>query len=279
MVICRTVKSMGEYALSKAPGTLTGFIPTMGALHEGHLSLIGESLSRGRFTVCSIFVNPTQFNDPSDYAKYPKTLDKDILLLESSGADVLFLPSVEEVYPDGLLPARKYDLGYLETILEGKYRPGHFQGVCQVVERLLRIVRPDELFMGQKDYQQCMVLKKLIELEHLPVTMIIGPTRREADGLAMSSRNLRLDDAQRKSAVELFRTLQWVKSGFRPGPLEPIKREGTAQLEAKGFRVDYVEIADARDLTLLETWDGVRPAVALVAAYSGEVRLIDNELL
>jgi pantoate--beta-alanine ligase len=279
MVICRTVKSLGEYLISKAPDTLTGFIPTMGALHEGHLSLIREAAGRGCFTVCSIFVNPTQFNDPADYAKYPQTPDKDVLLLESSGVDVLFLPSVAEVYPEGLLPVKKYDLGYLETILEGKYRPGHFQGVCQVVERLLRIVRPDELFMGQKDYQQCMVLRKLVELEQLRVTMVIGPTRREPDGLAMSSRNLRLDEAQRKSAAELFQVLQWIKSGFKPGPLEPLKREATARLQAKGFRVDYVEIADARDLTLLGTWDGIRPAVALVAAYSGEVRLIDNEML
>lgn len=279
MVICRTVKSLGDFLVSKAPGSPTGFIPTMGALHQGHISLIREAARRGRFTVCSIFVNPTQFNDPSDYAKYPKTLDEDILLLDSSGADVLFLPSVEEIYPGGVQPVKKYDLGYLETVLEGKYRPGHFQGVCQVVERLLRIVRPDELFMGQKDYQQCMVLRKLIELERLPVAMIVCPTRREEDGLAMSSRNLRLDEGQRRAAAELYRVLQWIKSRFSPGQLESLKKEAAARLEAKGFRVDYVEIAGARDLTLLDSWDGTRPAVALLAAYSGEVRLIDNELL
>jgi pantoate--beta-alanine ligase len=261
----------------------------MGALHDGHASLIREARGRGRFTICSIFVNPTQFNDPSDYAKYPKTLDKDVLLLESSGVDVLFLPSVAEIYPEGLHLSENYDLGYLETVLEGKYRPGHFQGVCQVVGRLLRIVRPSELFMGQKDYQQCMVLKKFIALERLPVAMIICPTRREPAGLAMSSRNLRLDESQRKSAVELFSTLEFIKSHLRPEgpnlfkgdplPLASLKREAVARLEGKELRVDYVEIADARDLTLLDAWDGVRPAVALVAAYSGEVRLIDNEFL
>ena len=279
MVICKTVASLDDYLFSKGSGVITGFIPTMGALHEGHASLIREARSNGRFTICSVFVNPTQFNDPADYAKYPKTLDADILTLEKSGVDVLFMPSVEEMYPDGTQLKKHYDLGYLETILEGQYRPGHFQGVCQVVERLLRIVHPTELYMGQKDYQQCMVLKKLITLEALPVTMIICPTQRAADGLALSSRNLRLDHAQREHAVALYKTLQFVKGHIKPGPLQSLKARAKEDLEKGGFRVDYVEIAAAADLKVLDTWDGQQPSIALVAAFSGEVRLIDNLLL
>jgi pantoate--beta-alanine ligase len=269
----------------------------MGALHDGHASLIREARNGGRFTVCSVFVNPTQFNDPTDFEKYPKTLDQDILLLERCGTDVLFLPSVEEVYPGGTTSTKHYDLGPLETILEGAYRPGHFQGVCQVVERLLRVVSPDDLYMGQKDYQQCMVIQRLIDLESLPVTLVVCPIRREPDGLAMSSRNLRLDAAHRAGADAIHQVLEVIKrrcaewranAGADPalapiGPaalaLAPLKAEGRATLESKGFRVDYVDIADATTLRLLDAWDGKEPAVALVAAFWGGVRLIDNEIL
>ena len=285
MVIIRTARALDEYLAARIPGPRLGFIPTLGALHDGHLSLVREARDRGCFTICSIFVNPTQFNDPADYAKYPKTIDQDVLLLEGAGVDVLFLPSVEEMYPNGTQPTKHYDLGYLETVLEGKYRPGHFQGVCQVVDRLLRIVRPDELFMGQKDYQQCMVIKRLIVLESLPVNLVVCPTRRESDGLAMSSRNLRLDKARRQSATALFQALEWIKTSLKasaqgdPVIVEPLKAEAADRLTARGFRVDYVEVADAEDLTLLDTWGRERPAVILIAAYSEDVRLIDNELL
>ena len=285
MVIIRTTRALSAYLAARIPGPRLGFIPTLGALHDGHLSLVREARDRGCFTVCSIFVNPTQFNDPADYAKYPKTIDQDVLLLEGAGVDVLFLPSVEEMYPNGTQPTKHYDLGYLETVLEGKYRPGHFQGVCQVVERLLRIVRPDDLFMGQKDYQQCMVIKRLIVLESLPVNLVVCPIRRESDGLAMSSRNLRLDEARRQSATALFQALEWIKTSLKasaqgdPVIVEPLMAEASDRLTARGFRVDYVAVADADDLTLLDTWGRERPAVILIAAYSEDVRLIDNELL
>jgi pantoate--beta-alanine ligase len=279
MVICKTVPSLREYLASVGSARRKGFIPTMGALHEGHASLIREAKTGDRFTVCSIFVNPTQFNDPADFAKYPKTLQADIGLLEKNGVDVLFLPSVEEMYPDGTGPVAQYDLGYLETILEGKYRPGHFQGVCQIVERLLRIVRPDDLYLGQKDYQQCLVLRRLIELQHLPVSLIICPTRRETSGLAMSSRNMRLDEAHRKGAVALYETLNWIRSNKLKAPPKDLEKTARERLEAKGFRVDYVEIAAADTLRPLERWGDASEAVALVAAFSGDVRLIDNELL
>jgi pantoate--beta-alanine ligase len=238
--------------------------------------------SKGRFTVASIFVNPTQFNDPSDFAKYPKTLPEDILLLERTGVDVLFLPSVEEMYPEGTRLTEHYDLGYLETILEGKFRPGHFQGVCQVVERLLNLVEPDELYLGQKDYQQCMVIRRMISLKNLPVELVIVPTRRESDGLAMSSRNMRLDDAQRRGAIALFQALEEVKHnilGKTYASLSSLTAEAQNELQSKGFKVDYVSVAQASDLHLVDSWDGHTPLVALVAAFTGEVRLIDNELI
>jgi len=172
-----------------------GFVPTMGALHDGHLSLLKTSLRENKFTVCSIFVNPAQFNDPNDFKKYPSTINEDLSKLETNGCDILFLPSVEEVYPDGFEVRKKYDLGYLDTLLEGEFRPGHFQGVCMAVEKLLLIVRPDKLYLGQKDYQQCMIITRLIQLMGLEekVNVRICPILREKDGLAMSSRNMRLN--------------------------------------------------------------------------------------
>ena len=149
---------------SAEKGKTIGFVPTMGALHAGHISLIKASKNENPITVCSIFVNPTQFNDPKDFEKYPVTIEKDIDMLKEAGCDVLFLPSVEEMYPEGIVTENHYDLGYLETILEGKFRPGHFQGVCMVMQRLLKIVSRIDLYLGQKDYQQCMVIKRLIEL-------------------------------------------------------------------------------------------------------------------
>lgn len=255
-----------------------GFVPTLGALHAGHISLIDISKKKATLTVCSIFVNPTQFNDPTDFQKYPVTLEKDIPLLEKAGVDVLFLPAVSEMYPKGTTGLETYDLGPLETLLEGKYRPGHFQGVSQVMRRLLEMVRPDHLFMGSKDYQQCMVVQRLIEIVGLPVTLHRCPIIREADGLAMSSRNTRLTPDQRANATAIYRALTTVKNGFTAQPLPLLTETATRLLESAGFRVDYVSIANAQTL---EPLPGPSPegAVALIAAFQGEVRLIDNMVL
>jgi pantoate--beta-alanine ligase len=260
---------------------LIGFVPTMGALHEGHISLINASKKKDAVTVSSIFVNPTQFNDPKDYKKYPVTLEKDIDMLEKAGCDVLFLPSVEEMYPEGFAPKMHYDLGFLETILEGKYRPGHFQGVCMVVHRLLEIVIPGHLYLGQKDYQQCMVLARLVELTGLnnKTEIVICPTLREADGLAMSSRNMRLNEAERKSAVTIYQCLNMIKENAeKHTPAELIKK-AHSMLEKAGFKIDYVEIADAGNLSPVNNWDGKQKLVALIAAKMNEVRLIDNMVI
>lgn len=253
-----------------------GFVPTMGALHDGHIGLIQQSKRQTKITVCSIFVNPTQFNDTADFKKYPVRLENDIRLLERAGNNVLFVPPVDAIYTSGLTGLENYDLGFLETVLEGKYRPGHFQGVCQVMKRLLTAVEPDLLFMGEKDYQQCMVIQRLIDLEEMEVKLVTCPTQREKDGLAMSSRNLRLTEKERSIAPEIFKTLREVKQKFRQGNITAIKDDAVARLQSAGFRVDYLEIADAVNLQSITAWDGSTPAVALVAAFLGEVRLIDN---
>jgi pantoate--beta-alanine ligase len=254
----------------------TGFIPTMGALHQGHLALVKEAQKHTDITVCSIFVNPTQFNDPNDYKKYPNTLDKDIYQLELTGADALFLPSVEEMYPQGIHHLEKYDLGYLETILEGAFRPGHFQGVCQVMSRLLRAVHPTLLFMGQKDYQQCMVVQWLLKHLSMDTRFVAVPTIRETDGLAMSSRNMRLPAADRQKATTIYQALTHIRQYLQPGPLDVQVQEARSLLENQGFIVDYVAIADASNLAPIDNWDGKTALVALIAAFLGEVRLIDN---
>ncbi len=256
-----------------------GFVPTMGALHQGHISLLEASKKDKQFTVASIFVNPTQFNNAADFQKYPITIEKDIEVLEHAGCDVLFWPSVEEIYPGGTYVATHYDLGYLETILEGKYRPGHFQGVCEVMHRLLTIVAPDNLYMGQKDYQQCMVVKRLLEIMQSKIQLHTRPTLREADGLAMSSRNQRLNETERKRAVTISRVLLFIKENLRPGSLQQLKTTGAAMLTENDFKVDYVEIANAETLEAVDTWDGATKLVALIAAFQHEVRLIDNTII
>jgi len=279
MTIIKKISDLQNFlGLYRKDGQKIGFAPTMGALHPGHISLITESKKNNGLTVSSIFINPVQFNDPKDYEKYPITLENDILLLEKAGCNVLFLPSVSEVYPDGTTQQKKYELGYLESVLEGEYRPGHFQGVCMVIERLLDIVKPDNLYLGQKDYQQCMVIKKLTELTGLDQTVHtrICPTLREPDGLAMSSRNMRLSETERKNAGTIYKTLQLIKEGLGKNDLRSLKKEAKKILSEKGFKPDYVEIADASTLQLVNDWDGKQKLVALIAAFLNEVRLIDN---
>ena len=255
-----------------------GFIPTMGALHAGHISLIETSKKENTVTVCSIFVNPMQFNDPNDFEKYPVTLEKDIYLLETAGCDVLFLPSVNEIYPDDVSPQRHYDLGYPETVLEGKYRPGHFQGVCMVVHRLLDIIKPGHLYLGQKDYQQSLIITRLIDLIGLRqlIKVVVCPTLREPDGLAMSSRNLRLGTEERKKAATIFRCLCFIKENLKKGGLTELKEQAAGMLGENNFKPDYVEIADSNTLEPVRHWDGKQKLVALIAAFINDVRLIDN---
>ncbi len=279
MILLKSAADLRRFVLNqKEKGQLIGFVPTMGALHQGHISLIERSRKECSVTICSIFVNPTQFNNPEDFKKYPITIEKDIDMLEHRGCDVLFLPDAAEIYPPGFIKLH-YELGYLETLLEGKYRPGHFQGVCQVVDRLLEIVMPHKLYLGQKDYQQCMVLSKLVKDKYNDTQIIICPTLRENDGLAMSSRNLRLNSVQRQAAVEIYNTLIYLKKHLRPGSLEELKKEANRQLSSHRFKIDYIDIADAGTLSPVDTWNGQQQLVALVAAFLDDIRLIDNMVL
>lgn len=280
MIIFKHANQLQQYLTAKAQnGPSIGFVPTMGALHSGHISLITAAKQTCDIVVSSVFVNPTQFNDPKDFEKYPVTIDQDVNKLEAAACDVLFLPSVIEMYPNGLRSYKHYDLGYLETILDGAYRPGHFQGVCQVVERLLEIVQPNRLFLGQKDYQQCLVLSKLIELMKINTQITIVPTQRETDGLAMSSRNLRLSPSAREKAPVIYQTLQWIKASIKAGDISLLKQQATDKLVNAGFKADYVELADASTLQLINKWDGQSKLVALTAAFIDDVRLIDNLLV
>lgn len=256
-----------------------GFVPTMGALHEGHLQLIRTARNENRTVVSSIFVNPAQFNDPKDFQKYPITLDQDIRLLEKEKCDILFLPSVSEMYPQGTSDLEKYDLGVLDSILEGSSRPGHFQGVCQVVNRLLDIVEPHQLYLGQKDYQQCMVIQRLINLTGKKVNIRICETRRETSGLAMSSRNMRLSPAGREKASAIFKMLSYAKTHIQPGSLSDLQQYGYDFLTLHGLTPDYISFANAGDLEPRNHWDGKEKLVMLTAAYLEEVRLIDNMII
>lgn len=259
-------------------GRSIGFVPTMGALHSGHISLITISKKQADITVCSIFVNPTQFNDPKDFQKYPITLEKDLAMLEENGTDVLFLPDITGLYPSGTSGLEHYDLGTLETLLEGKYRPGHFQGVCQVMNRLLNIVRPDDLFMGQKDYQQCMVVARLLTIMSLPTRLHPCPIVREGDGLAMSSRNLRLNPTQRANAAAIYRALQLIRQKFSTQPTAALTGAEKILKEAD-FKIDYVSAADAFTLEPVSGPATGHSVIALIAAFQGEIRLIDNMIL
>ncbi|MCS3797555.1 pantoate--beta-alanine ligase [Niastella sp. OAS944] len=280
MIIFKYADQLARYIeQQKKAGKVIGFVPTMGALHNGHIALIDQSKQNTGVTVCSIFVNPTQFNNPTDYQLYPNTIEKDIEKLEAAGCDILFLPAIAEMYPQGTANLEKYDLGYLETLLEGKFRPGHFQGVCQVMNRLLKMVNAHKLFMGQKDYQQCMVVSRLLQLMQCPTELITCPTLREADGLAMSSRNLRLTPDDRQKATTIYKCLTLIKQECNQGGSWPvIKNKATQLLTDAGFRIDYVELADANTLEPA-TAPNKGPQVALIAAFLHDVRLIDNMLM
>lgn len=277
MLLIKDIPVLQAYLASRSnAGESIGFVPTMGALHEGHFSLVETALSANACTVCSIFVNPTQFNDPADFEKYPITLDTDIRGLERAGCSVLFLPTASSLYPVGTVGLETYDLGFLDTVFEGPNRPGHFQGVCQVMRRLLEAVEPQNLYMGQKDYQQCMVVSRLLEIMGSSVRLYTCPTLREADGLAMSSRNRRLSEAGREKANGIYQALSLIKNELKAGPVEPVLSRGRALLEEKGFQPEYLSLADASRLEPVNVWDGKQPLVALAAAFLEGVRLIDN---
>lgn len=257
----------------RSGGTI-GFVPTMGALHEGHASLVRRAKLENEQVIVSIFVNPTQFNNSQDFEKYPIRTQDDIALLESLDCDYLFLPSVEEIYPSNLsLP--NVDLGDLDQVMEGKYRPGHFKGVVQVVYRLFDLVKPTRAYFGLKDFQQVSVIKKMVDELHLGVQIVPCETLREADGLAMSSRNLRLSEEQRLQALFIYKSLNFCKENSHRFSPNEMKEQVEQMYRNSDLELEYIEFIKPDKLTSLsETW--VSKAVACVVAYVGEVRLIDN---
>jgi pantoate--beta-alanine ligase len=281
MILFKIAALLHEYLeKEKNTGKTVGFIPTMGALHQGHLSLLQTSLTANDITVASIFVNPTQFNNPSDYEKYPSSIEKDIALLEKAGCDILFWPGTSEIYPQGMQQLTQYDIGLLETVLEGKYRPGHFQGVCNVMHALLNIVSPHHLYMGSKDYQQCLVVQRLLTITNSRSILHPCPTLREADGLAMSSRNQRLSIDERKKASAIYKALTHIKNNFRTTSFNQLQQEARELLLDNGFGpIDYIVIAHANDLTVANDVSNTLPLIALLAATINSVRLIDNLML
>ncbi len=284
MIIVKTRKKLAEIIHNKrAENAAIGFIPTMGALHEGHLQLLKKGIQNNLTTVCSIFINPTQFNEKSDFDKYPVTIESDIYLLETAGCNILFLPSVEEMYPPNEINNLQVNLGNLDNILEGKYRPGHFDGVCQIVHKLLQTVQPDVLFLGQKDYQQCMVIQKMIQQADFAIIprVEIVPTIRETSGLAMSSRNKRLSDTDVQNATAIYKAMSYIQDSYSKVPYDELMNFASDMLKLAGFQpIDYCTIADAVSLEPV-----TNPAtyhdkmVVLMAAYLNGVRLIDNILL
>ncbi|HTB06902.1 MAG TPA: pantoate--beta-alanine ligase [Bacteroidia bacterium] len=255
-----------------------GFVPTMGALHKGHVSLINIARSENKIVVCSIFVNPTQFNDPADLKRYPRPVEDDMRMLEAANCNILFMPSVEEMYPDGDFTTQKEDFGTLDKVMEGASRPGHFAGMITIVNRLFLAVKPNNAYFGQKDFQQLAIVKRFVEKHVIPINIKSCPIVRDYDGLAMSSRNRLLSAEERKRALLIPQTLLKVKEMWDKSSVTDIKKFVEDEFKKDGFlRLDYFQISDAKTLQAIK--DKSQPAVACIAVFDGNIRLIDNVLL
>lgn len=259
----------------KKEGKTIGFVPTMGALHNGHLSLVKECKKNSDVTVVSIFVNPTQFNDLEDLKRYPRTLDKDTELLKSVNCDLVFAPSVEEIYPEP--DTRKFDFGYIESVMEGAKRPGHFNGVGQVVSRLFDIVQPDKAFFGMKDFQQVAIIKNMVKQLNYNIQIVPCPIIREESGLALSSRNTLLDEDHKKNTPHIYATLKKARNLASEMSVSDLKKWITDEINSNPYlETEYVEIVDDTTLKVTENWKEEGIKVACVAVYAGKIRLIDN---
>lgn len=253
-----------------------GFVPTMGALHEGHLDLIRASKKSTDLTVVSIFVNPIQFNNSEDFEKYPILTDQDLKLLEKENVDFVFLPSAESIYPEK--PRLSFNFGELETVLEGAFRPGHFSGVGVIVSKLFNIIRPHQSFFGQKDLQQVAIIKRMVADLSFPVEITVVPTRREGDGLALSSRNMRLSSSEREKALLLFNNLTHAKNELMKGEKWlAVRNQITQVFEAEPLaKLEYFELVDPETFLVYSEFDPTKKSSICVASYIGNIRLIDN---
>ena len=279
MEVIKQVSTIREKVQAlRCGGKRIGFVPTMGALHEGHLQLLRASAQENDVTICSIFVNPTQFNNPDDYKLYPRTIEQDAELLKTVGCDYLFYPSAEEVYPQQ--PLLQFSFGALEAVMEGEHRPGHFNGVATVVSKLFHFVQPHKAYFGQKDLQQVTIVRQLVRALSFDVELVCYPTIREEDGLAMSSRNKRLDAEQRQIAANLYKALQMAKGQLSEKPIDAIKEEVSNYLNSLDqVELEYFEIADVHTLQPVHNVSEVQEVALCLAAFVGPVRLIDNMLV
>ena len=276
MKLVHTIQELrAELDMQRQAGKKIGLVPTMGALHEGHASLVRRAVAENEVVVVSDFVNPTQFNDKNDLLKYPRTLEADCELLEKEGAAYVFAPSVEEMYPEP--DTRQFSYAPLDTVMEGKYRPGHFNGVCQIVSKLFMMVEPDKAYFGEKDFQQLAIIREMVKQMNFPLEIVGCPIVRESDGLALSSRNARLSEEQRKQALGISQTLFKSQEYAASHTLEETQKfveEGIAA--AEGLELEYFEIVDGMTLQKIASWEDTDYVVGCITVFCGEVRLIDN---
>ena len=276
MKLIHTVQELRtELNAQRLAGKKIGFVPTMGALHEGHASLVKLAVAENDVVVVSDFVNPTQFNDQNDLLKYPRTLEADCELLEKVGAHYVFAPSVEEIYPEP--DTRQFSYAPLDTVMEGKFRPGHFNGVCQVVSKLFMMVEPHCAYFGEKDFQQLAIIREMVKQMNFPIRIVGCPIVREFDGLALSSRNARLSDIQRAQALNISKTLFASKEYAATHTVEETQAFVEQAIAAsEGLELEYFEIVDGLTLQKIAGWDETDYAVGCITVFCGEVRLIDN---
>ncbi len=276
MEILRNRQSLSDYiAAVKKEGKKIGFAPTMGALHDGHMSLYKEARKDNDIVISSVFVNPTQFNNPDDLKKYPRTEENDIAMLEKAGVDAVYIPTIEDIYP-AKAESKHYDFGGIENEMEGKFRPGHFDGVGTVVSELFRQVQPDNAYFGEKDYQQLAIIKKLVEIEKFPIKIHGVPIYRAENGLALSSRNARLSEEERNGATLIYKTLVKVNEWFRVISIPEIKKRVEEIFEQSDYELEYFLIADEEMLKETDFFYKDKNYRAFIVVFVGEVRLIDN---
>ncbi len=276
MEIVHTIKDLqAALAVLKAQGKTVGLVPTMGALHAGHASLVKRCVAENDAAVVSVFVNPTQFNDKNDLAKYPRTLEADCSLLEQCGAAFAFAPSVEEMYPEP--DTRQFSYAPLDTVMEGKFRPGHFNGVCQIVSKLFEAVKPDRAYFGEKDFQQLAIIREMVRQLKFPLEIVGCPIVREEDGLALSSRNARLSAEERQQALKISQTLFASRDFAETHTVAETQKFVEDAIEAApGLRLEYFELVDGNTLQKIANWEDTQYAVGCITVFCGEVRLIDN---
>lgn len=276
MKLIQTISELrDELEAVRKQGKSIGLVPTMGALHEGHASLVKRAVKENDVVVVSDFVNPTQFNDKNDLLKYPRTLEADCSLLEKHGAAFVFAPSVEEIYPEP--DTRQFSYAPLDTVMEGKYRPGHFNGVCQIVSKLFLVVEPDRAYFGEKDFQQLAIIREMVRKYPFNIEIVGCPIVREADGLALSSRNARLSAEQRVQALQISKTLFSSLDFAKENNLEATKQYVENRIaESEGLRLEYFEIVDGNTLQTVSGWEDSNYIVGCITVFCGDVRLIDN---